>query len=113
MTKIFVVYEIKGPDGYIPYIYTKNSIDNVLMDSLKGNLSIEIFPQIEKILSRDILNGFKYTDDNIYLIPIDQQLEKHELSQILTPAFCKFVSNRNNFKIIYVDYGIPALHSLL
>lgn len=113
MTRIFVVYEIKGPTGFIPYIYTKSTIDEILMSSIKDNLDIEIFPNVEKILSKDILDGNKYNDNDIYLIPIEEKLEKYDLSEILTPSFLNFIKNKENFKIIFVNHGVETLYPLI
>ena len=113
MTKIFIVYEIKGQNGFVPFIYTKSTIDTVLMESLKKSDSIDLFPEIEKILSKDILNNTKYSDDNLYLIPIDEELKRYSIDQILTPSFINFLEKRDNFKIVYVNYGITILHPFI
>lgn len=113
MTQIFLVYEILGPNGFLPLIYTKNTLDEIMLQSLKNeNFKTQRFSEIEGVLSRDLLSGNKWNDDNIYLIPIDIELEKERIEDILTPKFFEFIKIRDNCKIIYVNYGI-TLHSLL
>lgn len=113
MTRIFVVYEINGPNGYVPYVYTKSTLDEVLLQSLKEDLKSDIFENIEKVSSKEILDGSKYHDEHIYLIPIDSELEKFDLSEILTPKFKSFVEKRDNFKILYVNHDIPIVRTLV
>jgi hypothetical protein len=114
VSKIFIVYEIKGPNGYIPFIYTKNTLDSVMLDNLKNdNINYNLFDGIEKLLISDVLNNSKYHDDNTYLIPIDRELEKYDLDFILSDELIKFIKTHTNFYIIYVNYGVEILHSLV
>jgi len=114
MTKIFQVYDIKGPNGFLPIIYTKETLSNAMTEALKDReFKSNIFPEVEPILSKEVLDGSKYNDEHLYLVPIDRSIENIDISNILTPSLIRFMREKDNFKIVYVDYGIPALHPLV
>lgn len=112
--KVYMVFDIIGPNGFIPYVYDKDRLVDIMKWELENIHDIKYFEEIPKISSHDLVTKNEYDSDNTYLIPLDWCLEKTKIETILTPNFYNFIKKRHNFFIIYVDYNYEqTMHTLI
>ena len=112
--KMYIVFDIIGPNGYIPYVYNKKTLSSIMKWELNNIHNNDYFHEIPKLSSHVLVHKNKYDDGDTYLIPIDWNLEETPLKDILTPDFLKFIKNKHNFFIIYVNYNYEQpVHSLV
>ena len=110
MKKIYIVFDIIGPNGYIPYVYDKNNLSDIMEWELKNIHDTIYFEDIPKKSSYEIVNKLEYDSECTYLIPIDWSFKETAIDDILTPDFFSFINSKENFFIIYVnnDYEHPV-----
>ena len=111
----YMVFDIVGPNGYVPYVYHNQTLGKVLENELKNPHNTNYFKEIPKISSNELLHKFEYKMDDTYLIPFDWCLKLTPKEDILTPEFLKFINDKHNFFIIYVKYNyeISEMYSLI
>jgi hypothetical protein len=103
--KLFIAFDIIGPNGYIPYVYNKKTLPNVMEYEIKSTHNNDYFNGTEKVSSYQLLNNPNaWNEEHTYLIPISWQLENTPISEILSPDFLKFVNSKENIFIIYTKY---------
>ena len=112
--KVYMAFDIIGPNGFIPYVYDKDKLADIMKWELENTHDTEYFKEIPKISSYELVHTNEYDSDNTYLIPLDWCLEKTKIEDILTPNFYNFIKKRHNFFIIYVDYTYEqTMHTLI
>lgn len=110
MRQIYTVYDFKTPNGYLPFIYSKDTLSDVFLTNLKGSEDYSYFTNSEKILTKDI-DDSNLSDNNIYLIVIDIVWQDKDLSEILSPKLIDFINRSDNFLITYYNHEIPKLRT--
>jgi len=113
-SKMYIVFDIIGPNGYIPYVYDNNKLSSIMNWELRNTHDNDYFTEIPKMHSHSLVHKNEYSESDTYLIPLDWNLENTSIENILTPDFYNFVKNKHNFFIIYVNYNYEyPVHPLL
>jgi hypothetical protein len=109
---VYIVFDFKTPNGFLPFCYTKNSIDALLEYNLKNKKEYDILPGTNKILTFN-LDERNINDEDLYIILIDSKLKEIEIESILSPKLNFLYNSSDNFIIHYFDYGIEQMRSLI
>jgi len=112
MTKrVLIVYDFKTPNGYLPFTYTKETLDDVMDFHIKNEVKLPEFENAEMI---SIYELDKKLDNNfLYMVLIDASLQKEDVKNIISPLLLSYCNDFVNFQISYFDYGIKQMYSLI
>jgi len=110
--ELYIVFDFKTPNGYLPFCYTKKNIINVLKYNLENKVHFGFFNECNKILTKELHSSY-INDQNLYIIVIDDRLKHINLNKILSPKLYNMYNESNNFHIIYHEYEISEMYSLI
>ena len=111
---IYLVYDYIGPNGYIPFYYTKNLLPEILDNNQKKIIKYNKFSENTKqILTKKLYTTKSNIKNNLYLVLIDKSLENEKLENILSDTLILLMKNNpNNIRVIYFNHEI-TVHTLL
>jgi len=114
MMEIILVYDYIGPNGYIPFIYTKDTLSKTLDDNQKELIKYNKFsPNTHEMLTRDLWNTRDGIEDNFYLVLIDESLQEEPLENVLSDTLNLLIENySNNIRVIYFNHHVE-MHTFI
>ena len=104
--EITIVYDYIGPNGYIPFIYTKKELPNILDKNQKNIIKYNNFSDDTKqVLTKVLWNQKSKIKNNFYLVLVDTQLKDIPLEDILSDTLNLLIKTYpNNIRVIYFDH---------
>ena len=110
--ELYIVFDFKTPNGFLPHSYTHDNINQVLEFHLKNDFNFDFFKNTPKILTKDLHESHS-NNQNIFLIVIDERLKDINISKILSKKLHQLYLSSNNFHLIYHNYEISEMYSLI
>ena len=113
MMEIYLVYDYKGPNGYIPFYYTKTNLSSILDKNQNNIITYNKFsPSTKQILTKFLWNQKSNIPYNLYLVLIDVSQKNEPIENILSDTLNLLIKTYpDNIKIIYFEHEV-TMHSL-